>query len=56
MLWFRAQGRNPALNERLEFRIAVADAIEKMLKKMSQMSALNERKHVSQPLNGIVLY
>jgi hypothetical protein len=47
MLWFRSQGRNPATNERLEFRITVADAIEKMLKKMSVMSALNERKNVS---------
>jgi hypothetical protein len=47
MLWFRSQGRNPATNERLEFRIAVADAIEKMLKKMSVMSANNERKNVS---------
>jgi hypothetical protein len=47
MLWFRSQGRNPATNERLEFRITVADAIEKMLKKMSVMCAINERKNVS---------
>jgi len=47
MLWFRAQGRNPSANERLEFKITVADAIEKILKKMSVMSAINERKNVS---------
>jgi len=47
MMWFRAQGRNPAASERLEFRIAVANAIEGMLQKMSRMSASNERKNVS---------
>ncbi|CAG8670424.1 5823_t:CDS:2, partial [Acaulospora colombiana] len=43
MLWFKTQARDPASNERLEFRVCVAESIERIIKRMSQLSASNER-------------
>jgi hypothetical protein len=45
LLWYKLQGKN-IINDRLEFRITVADTVEKILKRMSQMSGSGERAKV----------
>jgi hypothetical protein len=49
MTWFKAQARDPASNERLEFRVSVAESIERIIKRMSQLSASGERGKVGIP-------
>jgi len=44
MAWFKAQGRNPSTDNLLEFRMSVAQAIEKIIQRMVSMTGETERK------------
>jgi hypothetical protein len=44
MAWFKAQGRNPSTDNLLEFRMSVAQAIEKIIQRMASMTGETERK------------
>jgi hypothetical protein len=46
MAWFKAQGRNPSTDNLLEFRMSVAQAIEKIIQRMVSMTGETERKKV----------
>lgn len=46
MAWFKAQGRHPSPDSLLEFRMSVAQAIEKIVARMVAMTGETERKKV----------